>query len=150
MPITPTTTVDPNQMLTAWKAGLQSSAAQQKLLYKYTHPKRAFNADPQGSQNSYQTGVARAISANKYASGMAAADTNKAADNMQQFGITNWANAATAKAYKYQAVAQNLAQAINSTLTTVNAMPKGKGANAKARMNAWFDGMSSYYGKIKS
>lgn len=149
MPITPTNTVDPSVMVNNWSAGLGSPTNQQKLVYKYTHPKRAFNADPQGSQSAYQQGVTRAIAANKYASGMAHADVNKAGDNMAAFGGANWSAAGTTKKYKFAAVAPALANAINASLSTISAMPKGRGGNNKARMNAWFDSMSSFYGKIK-
>ena len=149
MPITPTTTVDPTVMTNNWSGGLANPTNQQKLLYKYTHPKALFNANPQAAQVSYQAGVTRAITANKYASGMANADPNAAATNMQNYGITNWGNAGTAKKYKFAAVAPALAAAITAVKSTVAAMPQGRGANNQARMNAWFNGMSAYYGKIK-
>ena len=91
----------------------------------------------------------RAVAANKYASAMAAADVNQAAANMASFGATNWANAGTQKVQKFQKVSANLAAAISAVKATVSAMPRGKGANNQARMNAWFSGMGSYYGKIK-
>lgn len=148
--ITPTQTVNPQTLVANWTAALQSSANQQKLLNKYLNPKAAFNANPAQSQAAYATGVQRAIAANKYANGMANANLAAAAQNMQQNGITNWANSGTSKAYKLAAVAPALAAAINTVSQTVNNMPKGKGANNQARMNAWFTGMSSYYGKIKA
>jgi hypothetical protein len=148
MPITPTLQVDPTVMTNNWSGGLANPTNQQKLVYKYTHPKRAFNADPAGSQASYQTGVTRAINANKYANGMQNADLNKAADNMTNYGANNWAQSGTNKKYKYAAKSANLAAAINATLATVSAMPKGRGAPNQARMLAWFNGMSAYYGKI--
>lgn len=149
MPITPTTTVDPTVMTNNWASGLQSPTNQQKLVYKYTHPRKAFNADPAGAQTAWLQGIQRAQSVNKYQTGLAAADVNKAGDNMAAFGGANWSNAGTSKKYKFAAVAPALAQAINSTLATVSQMPKGRGGNNKARMNAWFDGMSAFYGKIK-
>jgi len=149
MPITPTLTVDPTTMTNNWSAGLANPTNQQKLINKYLNPKRLFNANPTQSQAAWQTGVTRAITANKYANGMANANTNQAATNMQNYGGTNWSNAGTSKKYKYAAVAPALATAINAVLATVNAMPTGRGANNQARMNAWFTGMSSYYGKIK-
>lgn len=147
-PITPTLNVDPTVMTNNWGTALSSGPGQAKLVYKYTHPKRLFNAEPAASQASYQIGVSRAIAANKYANGMANADTNKAADNMTTYGGPNWAQAGTSKKYKYAAKATNLANAINSVLSTVTAMPKGRGAANQARMNAWFSGMSAYYGRI--
>jgi len=149
MPITPTTQVNPTTMTANWSAGLASLTNQQKLVNKYSNPHRAFNADPVGAQNSYSAGVNRAIMANKYANGMARADLNKAADNMTKYGGANWSAAGTSKAYKYAAVAPALASAISSVQATVSAMPKGRGANNQARMLAWFNGMSAYYGKIK-
>lgn len=148
MPITPTLTVNPATMVANWSASLQSPVNQQKLINKYLNPKRLFNADPQGAQASYAAGVQRAISSNKYATNLAAADPNQAATNMQQYGGANWSTAGTSKKYKYQNKATNLANAINAVLATVSAMPKGRGANNQARMLAWFNGMSAYYGKI--
>src|SRR5712692_11287920 len=92
-PITPTSTVDPNVMTNNWSGGLANPVNQQKLVYKYTHPHKLFNADPAGAQTSYQAGVTRAIAAGKYANGMAKADTNKAADNMTKYGAANWGTA---------------------------------------------------------
>ena len=149
MPITPTNQVNAQTMLANWTAGLQNPTNQQKLINKYNNPKRAFNADPAGAQQAYSTGVTRAIQANKYASGMANADLNKASANMTQYGGANWGAAGTAKAYKYAAVAPALAAAISAVSATVASMNKGRGANNQARMNAWFTGMSAYYGKIK-
>jgi len=149
MPITPTNQVNSQTMLANWTAGLQNPTNQQKLINKYNNPKRAFNADPAGAQQAYSTGVTRAIQANKYAAGMANADLNKASQNMTQYGGANWGAAGVAKAYKYGAVAPALAAAISAVSATVASMNKGRGANNQARMNAWFTGMSAYYGKIK-
>lgn len=148
MPITPTLQVDPTVMTNNWSGGLQNPTNQQKLVYKYTHPKALFNANPQQAQGAYAAGVQRAIAANKYAHGLAAADPNVAANNMTQYGASNWGAAGTNKKYKYAAKATNLANAINSVLSTVAAMPKGRGPNNIARMNAWAQGMSAFYGKI--
>lgn len=149
MPISPTTQVNATTMTNNWSAALANPTNQQKLVNKYLNPKSLFNANPQQAQASYQAGVTRAIQNNKYANGMASADTNQAATNMQQFGGANWGAAGTNKKYKYAAVAPALAQAITTVSQTVNAMPKGKGANNLARMNAWAQGMAAYYGKIK-
>lgn len=149
MPITPTLNVDPTEMANAWSAGLANPTNQQKLIAHYLKPRVAFNANPAGSQAAWQTGITRAITANKYANGMAAADLNQAALNMQNYGGTNWSNAGTAKKYKYVKVAASLAAAINAVRATVEAMPTGKGANNEARMLAWARGMGAYYGKIK-
>ena len=149
MPMTATTTVNPQTMTQNWQAGLQNPTNQAKLINKYSNPKVLFNANPTASQTALLNGVQRAVAANKYANSMAAADVNQAAANMQQYGGQNWSNAGTNKLYKFQRVAANLASAISSVKATVNAMPKGRGANNQARMNAWFTGMGSYYGKIK-
>lgn len=149
MPITPTTTINPATMTANWTAGLQAPSNVQKLINKYNNPKAAFNANPTAAQASYQTGVSRAIAANKYANGMANANLNQASLNMTNYGGQNWSNSGTSKAYKYAAVAPALATAITAVKATVNAMPKGKGANNQARMIAWSTGMAAYYGKIK-
>ena len=148
-PITPTNAVNPTTMIANWTAGLQNPTNVQKLITKYNNPKRAFNANPTAAQTAYSAGVTRAIQANKYANGMANANLAQASANMTQYGGNNWSAAGTAKAYKYAAVAPALASAISSVSATVQAMPKGRGANNQARMLAWFNGMSAYYGKIK-
>jgi hypothetical protein len=148
MPITPSSGVNPTTMTNNWSAALQAPVNQQKLVQNYLNPRRLFNADPAGAQASWSAGITRAQAANKYENGLANANVNQAATNMQQYGGTNWSTAGTSKKYKYAAKAANLANAINSVLSTVDAMPKGKGANNQARMLAWFNGMSAFYGKI--
>lgn len=150
MPITPTLQIDPAVMAANWTSGLQQPLNAAKLVRKYQNPSRAFNADPQGQQTAYQAGVTRAISANKYATGMQRADLGKAADNMASHGAANWSNSGTTKAYKFQRKAASLAAALNTVRAQVAQMPKGRGANNRARMLAWHDGMSSFYGKITS
>jgi len=146
--ITPTTTVNPLTMTNNWAAGLQSPTNQAKLVAKYLAPKRLFNYNPPLQQTDWQQGIARAVAANKYANGMAAADLAAAATNMQTYGGANWGTAGTSKKYKYAAKSQNLANAINSVMAIVDAMPRGRGANNVARMNAWATNMATYYGKI--
>jgi hypothetical protein len=136
-------------MTNNWSSGLSSPTNQQKLIYKYNNPKRAFNANPAQAQTAYQLGVTRALTANKYLNGMQNADLNQASLNMTNHGGSNWGQAGTSKKYKYAKVAPALATAITAVRATVEAMPKGKGANNQARMLAWFTGMSAYYGKIK-
>jgi hypothetical protein len=148
MPITPTLTVDATVMTNNWGAGLSNPTNAQKLVYKYNHPKRLFTDTPLLSQQAWQTGITRAITANKYANNLGKADTNAASLNMTNFGGNNWSTAGTNKKYKYAAKSVALAQAITAVLGTVNAMPKGRGGNNRARMTAWFDGMSAYYGQI--
>lgn len=148
MPMTPTTTVDPTVMAANWSKGVNNATNSQKLAYKYAHPKRPFNADPQGSQTSWTQGVQNAASQGTYATKLAAADVNKAADNMASYGANAWMASGTSKAYKYQAKAQNLANAISAVSASIASMPKGKGANNIARMTAWAQQMGAYKGKI--
>lgn len=148
MPITPTTTIDPTTMTNNWSAGLQSAVNQQKLVNKYLKPKRLFNHDPAGQQADWLIGINRANGANKYANGMANADLNAAATNMQTYGGANWSQSGTSKKYKYQKKSVALAAAITAVMTSVDALPKGRGPNNRARMLAWFDQMGAYYGKI--
>lgn len=146
--ITPTNTIDAGRMKANWPKGVQANS--QKWLEKYLAPKRAFNADPTGAQNSWNTGIQKAISLNSYANGLKNADTTVAANNAQQFGVNNYTNAATQKAYKFNRKADALAAALNAVAQTVNAMPRGKGANNEARMLAQTRGMAAYKGKIAS
>lgn len=148
MPITPTLNVDPTVMTNNWAAGLQSPTNQAKLVYKYNHPKRLFNYDPTTQQTDWMIGIQKAQAAGKYATGMSNADLNAASANMTSYGGTNWSSSGTTKKYKYQRKAPALAAAINQVMAQVDAMPKGKGANNRARALAWFDLMSAYYGKI--
>jgi hypothetical protein len=148
MPITPTLQVDATKMTNNWSAGLASAQNAAKLVDKYQHPKRFFNYNPTQQQADYAAGVSRAVAAGKYATGMAGADLNAAATNMVNHGATNWSNSGTSKKYKYQRKSAALAAAINAVLANVEPMPKGRGANNRARMLAWHDQMSAYYGKI--
>jgi len=144
--ITPTNQVNPTTMAANWGKGVAANA--QKWLNKYLNPKSLFNANPQQAQTAYATGVQAAIANNTYATGMANANIAQAAANASQFGVNNYAQSGTSKAYKYSAKVNALAAAENSVLATVNAMPKGKGAPNEARMLAWSRGMSAYKGKI--
>lgn len=150
MPITPTLQVDPNKMTNNWSAGLSSATNAAKLVDKYDHPKRFFNFNPAQQQIDYANGVARAVTAGKYATGMAGADLNAASANMRAHGATNWSNAGSSKKYKYARKSNALAAAINTVLANVEPMPKGRGANNRARMLAWHDQMSAFYGKINA
>src|SRR5262245_37498677 len=114
MPMTPTTSVDPSVMAKNWSAALPNPTNAQKLIYKYSNPRALFNANPSGAQQAVLAGVQRAVSANKYANSMAAADPNQAAANMAAFGATNWANAGTQKLPHYQKVTPALASAISA------------------------------------
>ena len=146
MPITPSTQINPTTMGNNWGTGVSNNA--QKWLNKYLNPKALFNANPQQSQVAWSAGIQRAQSLNSYAAGLAAADPNQAATNAQNYGVTNYANSGTAKAYKYKAKVAALAAAETAVLQTVASMPKGSGANNEARMLAWARGMAAYKGKI--
>jgi len=146
MPITPTTSINPTTMGNNWGTGVSANA--QKWLNKYLNPKSLYNANPQQSQQAWTAGIQRAQSLNSYANGLANSDTNQAAANAQQFGVSNYANSGTAKAYKYKAKVQALAAAESSVLQQIQTMPKGQGGNNEARMLAWARGMAAYKGKI--
>ncbi len=150
MPITPTLTIDHNVMTQHWQAGLQSPQNAAKLIYKYDHPHRVFNFNPPQQEADFAAGVQRAVSAHKYASGIAGADLNAASKNMTDHGGSNWSQSGTTKLYKFARKAASLAAAENNVLAQVERMPKGRGANNRARMLAWHDLMSAYYGKITS
>lgn len=144
--INPTRTIDPTRMATNWGTGVANNSG--KWLQGYLSPNRLFNADPAGSQVAWKAGVDRANASGTYASNLAKADVQKAADNATQYGQTNYANSGTAKAYKFQRKAAALASALTAVKSSVDAMPKGKGANNIARMVAWANGMAAYKGKI--
>jgi len=146
--ITPTSQVNPQTMAANWSKGVANNSG--KWLAKYLAPKAVFNANPAQAQTAWATGVQSALANNSYATGMANANVAQAANNAQQFGQTNYANAGTTKAYKYSAKAASLAAAITSVSQQIQAMPKGKGANNNARMLAWSQGMAAYKGKISS
>src|SRR6266542_1272180 len=96
--ITPTSQINPTTMADNWSRGLSSNA--QKWLNKYLNPRVAFNVDPTSSQAAYQTGVQAALARNAYANGMAAVVLVAGANDASQDGVTNFANAGTAKKYK--------------------------------------------------
>jgi len=145
--ITPTGTVSATVMAANWGPGVRNNA--QKWLQKYLAPKRLFNADQAGSQAAWNTGVQAALAANSYQNGMANADVTQAANNASQYGVTNYGNAGTAKAYKYTAVAPALANAVNTSLQAIAGLPRGKGANNENRMLTFSRTMASFKGKIK-
>ena len=144
--ITPTNQVNAATMSANWGKGVANNS--QKWLNAYLNPRRVFNADPNGAQTSWNAGIQRALSLNSYATGLQHADPTVAANNASQFGVNNYANSGTQKAYKYQRKSASLAAALNSVLQTVSAMPRGKGANNEARMLAMTRGMAAYKGKI--
>jgi hypothetical protein len=146
--ITPTTAINATTMAANWGKGVAANAP--KWLNKYLNPKALFNANPQQAQTAWAAGVQAALAANSYATGMQNANLTAAANNASQFGVTNYANSGTTKAYKYANKSVSLAAAETSVLATVNAMPKGRGANNQARMLAWSNGMAAYKGKITS
>lgn len=146
--ITPTSQINPQNMADNWQKGLSGNA--QKWLQKYLNPRIAFNADPAGSQAAYQQGVQAALARNGYANGMQNADLAAAATNASQYGVTNFANAGTAKKYKYQRKTASLAAALTAVRQQVLSMPKGAGANNTARMVAWANGMAAYKGRISN
>jgi len=147
MPIQPTNTVDPNTMAANWGPGVRNNA--QKWLNKYLHPKRAFNADPRSAQQTWAEKIAEAQARDAYATGLAAADLNAAADNATKFGVTNYGNAGTNKAYKYQKVATALASAINSSLSAIASIPRGSASNNDQRMLIFAATMRGFKGKIR-
>jgi len=146
--ITPTSQVNAANMAANWSKGVANNGA--KWLQKYLAPKALFNANPTAAQAAWQAGIQNAVANNSYATGMANANVQAAANNAQQFGQTNYVNAATTKAYKYTAKATSLAAAISAVSAQVASMPRGKGANNNARMLAWAQGMAAYKGKISA
>jgi hypothetical protein len=144
--ITPTNQVNAQTMAANWGKGVAANS--QKWLNAYLNPRRLFNADPTGAQSSWNTGIQRALTLNSYANGLKAADPNVAANNASQFGVNNYANSGTQKAYKFTNKSNSLAAALNAVGATVQSMPRGKGANNEARMLAQTRGMAAYKGKI--
>jgi hypothetical protein len=144
--ITPTLSINPQTMTSNWTKGVQQSG--QKWLAKYLAPRRAFNADPTGSQTAWQNGINAAIARNAYANGLANADLTMAANNATNFGQTNYVAAGTNHAAKYAAKANNLATALSTVRAQVEAMPKSTPADRINRMVAWATGMAAYKGKI--
>lgn len=146
--ITPTSQVNAANMAANWGKGVANNGA--KWLSKYLAPKALFNANPTAAQTAWQAGIQNAIANNTYATGMANANVQAAANNAQQFGQTNYVNSASTKAYKYAAKSASLASAISAVSAQVQSMPRGKGANNNARMLAWSQGMAAYKGKISA
>jgi hypothetical protein len=145
--ITPTGSVNATAMAANWGPGVRNNS--QKWLQKYLAPKRLFNADPAGAQVAWNAGVQSALAANSYQNGMANADVTQAANNATQYGVTNYANSGTAKAYKFTAVAPALANAINTSLQSIAGLPRGSGANNENRMITFSRTMHGFKGKIK-
>jgi hypothetical protein len=146
--ITPTNNVNPTTMASNWGKGVSANA--QKWLAKYLAPKRLFNANPQQSQADWVAGVTQAQATNKYMNGLANADVTAAANNASQYGVTNYAQSGTTKAYKFAAKTNALAAAINASVQAADATPRGpSGSQANiARMTAFATTMHSFKGKI--
>lgn len=147
MPITPTNAVNPATMAANWGPGVRNNA--QKWLNKYLNPKRLYNANPGQAETAWEVGVQAAIADKSYMDGLAASDPNQAAANATSFGVTNYANAGTAKAAKYAARTQALAGLINSALNAISTIPKGRGANNENRMLTFTRAMAAGRGTIK-
>jgi hypothetical protein len=133
-------------MAANWGTGVANNA--QKWLNKYLNPKALFNANPASSQAAWTVGIQAAQARGAYATGMQNADVTAAANNASQFGVTNYSNSGTSKAYKFAKKSASLAAALTAVQAQVAQMPKGKGANNNARMLAWSNGMAAHKGKI--
>lgn len=144
--ITPTLATNPTTMTANWTKGVQANG--QKWLAKYLAPKAAFNANPTQAQAAWINGINSAMARNAYATGLGNADLTMAANNATNFGMANYTASGTNKVAKYAAKAANLATAINSVRSQVEAMPKGGLQNGIARATAWMTLMSAYKGKI--
>lgn len=146
--ITPTNNVNPTTMAANWGKGVTANA--QKWLNKYLNPKRLFNSNPQQSQADWVAGVTNAQATNRYMNGLANADLTAAANNASQYGVTNYAQSGTSKAYKFTAKTVALASAINSAVQAADATPRGpSGSQANiTRMTTFANTMHSFKGKI--
>jgi len=144
--ITPTNQVSAATMAANWPKGIAANS--QKWLNKYLNPRALFNANPAAAQASWQSGINDAMSRNAYQTGLAAADPAAAATAASTYGVNNYSQSGTNKAIKYARKTNSLAAALNQVLSTVGAMPRGRGANNQARMLAWSNGMTAYKGKI--
>lgn len=146
--ITPTNNVNATTMASNWGKGVSANAA--KWLNKYLNPKRLFNANPAQSQADWVAGVTAAQANNRYQNGLANADLTAAANNASQYGVNNYAQSGTSKAYKFAAKTNALAAAINAAVQAADATPRGpSGSQANiTRMTTFANTMHSYKGKI--
>ena len=144
--IQPTAAINPATMAANWGPGVINNA--NKWQQKTLAPRVAFNADPQGNQQAWSTGVQGAIATGSYANGLANTDMAAMANGIATYGAAAYSAAGTQKAANYAKKTQALATAETAVRATVLAMPKGGSANNNARMLAWANGMRAYKGKI--
>ena len=146
MPITPRTGVNAASMASNWSKGVAGAA--QKYIQGATNPRRLFNADPQGAQQSWVNGVNTAISQNSYATGLQNTDLNQMATNITSFGGARFAQAGTSKAAKFTAKSTALAAAIASAQQSIASMPRVTPQDRIARSQAFQTAMLAFKGKI--
>jgi hypothetical protein len=133
-------------MATNWSKGVAGGA--QKYITGATNPRRLFNADPQGAQQSYVNGVNTAIANNRYATGLQNTDLNQMATNITSFGGARFAQAGTSKAAKFTAKSTALAAAIQSAQQSIANMPRVTPQDRIARSQAFQTAMLAFKGKI--
>lgn len=144
--ITPSATINPTTMAANWGPGVSNNA--QKWMNKTLNPRVLFNANPTQTAASWATGVQAAVANGSYATGLANTNMANMANGIATYGVAAYGASGTQKAANYAAKTQALAAAETQVLSTVLAMPKGKGANNNNRMLAWANGMAAYKGKI--
>jgi hypothetical protein len=133
-------------MAANWGPGVSNNA--QKWMNKTLNPRVLFNANPTQTAASWATGVQAAVANGSYATGLANTNMASMANGIATYGVAAYGASGTQKAANYAAKTQALAAAETQVLSTVLAMPKGKGANNNNRMLAWANGMAAYKGKI--
>ena len=136
------TNLDPNAVLTKWKARTTDASA------AYVAGAEATDKDP----------TALAIAAIPYMRSriIDAIDSGRVANGLRRAGKTGWLAGVTGKGKtNFESGVANadaaflagftpLLQYIGSKLPAVRAMPATTSAERKARMNSWFDTMSAY------
>ena len=107
--IQPTATINPATMAANWGPGVINNA--NKWQQKTLAPRVAINADPQGNQQAWSTGVQGAIATGSYAKGLANTDMAAMANGIATYGAAAYSAAGTQKAGNYAKKTQALATA---------------------------------------
>src|SRR5258708_14444802 len=98
---------NPATMAANWGPGVINNA--NKWMTKTLAPRVAFNADPQGNQQAWSTGVQGAIAAGTYATGLANTDMAAMANGIATYGQAAYSAAGTQQAANYAQKTQALA-----------------------------------------
>ena len=138
---------DPNSFAQAWVNGVSGSA--QKATNGVNAVTKAPSQSAIAAQTKMITNWTAAVNNGTWAKALGAVSLSDWQTAMVQKGIPRMAQGAQAAQSKMQAFAAKLLPAEAALQAKVVGMPNTTKVDTKARMNAWFDGMTALKGKLK-